>query len=43
MSKEFNVVEMSVENLDNATDLLPTELNELSLALVGGGAVSVNF
>jgi hypothetical protein len=43
MGKELNAVEINVEVLDNAADQSPTELNELSLSLVGGGAVSVNF
>jgi hypothetical protein len=43
MGKELNVVEINVEILDSTADQSPTELNELTLSLVGGGAVSVNF
>jgi hypothetical protein len=43
MGRELNAVEMNVEILDNATDQSPTELSDLSLALIGGGAGSVVF
>ena len=43
MSKELNSVEANIEILDDPENQSTTELNDLGLALVGGGAVSVIF
>jgi hypothetical protein len=43
MGKEFNAVEINHEVVENAVEQPLTQLNELSLALVGGGSGAVAF
>jgi hypothetical protein len=45
MGKELNAVEINVEILDSAVVVsrAHTELDELSLSLVGGGSATVTF
>ncbi len=43
MGKELNAVEISNEVLENDVEQPFPQLNELSLALIGGGAGSVVF
>ena len=43
MSKEFDIVEINVEIVDNDTEQVMTKLTDLALALVGGGSATVNF
>jgi hypothetical protein len=43
MGKEFNTVETNNKDSDKAVEQPVTELNDLSLALVGGGGAIVSF
>ncbi len=43
MAKEFDTIEISNEMSADAAELSTTQLNELSLALVGGGLGTVTF
>ncbi len=43
MGKELNTVEINIEILESPADQMCTELNDLSLSLVGGGLGSVSF
>ena len=43
MGKEINAVEINNEVVENSVAQPLTQLNELSLALVGGGSGTVQF
>lgn len=43
MGKEFKAAEINNDVVENAEEQLVTQLNELSLALVGGGSSTVAF
>ena len=43
MGKEINAVEINNEVVENKVEQPLTQLNELSLALVGGGSGTVQF
>jgi hypothetical protein len=43
MGKEINAVEINNEIVENNVEQPLTQLNELSLALVGGGSGTVQF
>ena len=43
MGKEINAVEINNEVVENNVEQLLTQLNELSLALIGGGSGTVQF
>lgn len=43
MSKEFDTIEINNEIIVNAPEQALTQLNELRLALVGGGSSTVAF
>ena len=43
MGKEFNAVEINVENLTVEANEVAVELNDLALSLIGGGSVIVAF
>ena len=43
MGKEINAVEINNEAVENNVEQLLTQLNELSLALIGGGSGTVQF
>ena len=43
MGKEINAVEINNEVVENNVEQPLTQLNELSLALVGGGSGTVQF
>ena len=43
MGKEINAVEINNEIIENNSERPLTQLNELSLALVGGGSGAVAF
>jgi len=43
MGKEINAVEINNEVVENNVEQPLTQLNELSLALIGGGSGTVQF
>ncbi len=43
MGKEINLVEINNEIIENNVEQRLTQLNELSLTLVGGGDMTVSF
>ena len=43
MGKEFDVIEISNEMISDSAESAVTQLNDLSLALIGGGTGTVTF
>jgi hypothetical protein len=43
MSKEFDAVEINMETASDPSEQILTQLNELSLALIGGGLITVSL
>jgi hypothetical protein len=43
MSKEFDAVEIKTETVTDSSEQVLTQLNELSLALIGGGLITVSL
>jgi hypothetical protein len=43
MSKEFDIIEINVDTRENLIEQPLTQLDELSLALIGGGSGTVSL